>query len=206
MLRASVRCQFKCIRCEGVRGRSAAGPPSLSSTLLRYYTASIVHILHIYTYYILYIYIYLHIYMDVPLFIWSGRNRSKKNWKIYIYTHTVSQYKSIYIYLCIYIWKEHVYLVLQGFCVFWCHLFLALTYGSLFSLDLFQYPLLLSHLRSKRDYPRGCGRGRCAGSRREIHLWPYPGWKTAKVPFPCRRIWRPSQMSPNWIPTRAFSV
>lgn len=52
---------------KGGRGRSAAGPPSLSSTLLRYYTASIVHILRIYIHIIFYIYLY--IYMDVLLSI-----------------------------------------------------------------------------------------------------------------------------------------
>lgn len=43
---------------KGGRGRSAAGPTSLSSTLLRYYTASIVHILRIYIYILYSIYIY----------------------------------------------------------------------------------------------------------------------------------------------------
>lgn len=87
MLRASVRCQFKCIRCEGVRGRSAAGPPSLSSTLLRYYTASIVHILHIHI--IFYIYISIHIHGRTTVYMRSGRNESeKKNIRnIYIYIH-----------------------------------------------------------------------------------------------------------------------
>lgn len=88
---------------------------------------------------------------------------------IYIYILTIN-YNAIYIYLYI----LHIYIIThitwyQVLAFFWCHLFLALTYGSLFSLDLFQYPLLLSHLRSKRAFPRGCGRGRCAGSRRVIH-------------------------------------
>lgn len=109
MLSASVRCQFKCIRCEGVRGRSAAGPPSLSSTLLRYYTASIVHILHIYTY-ILYIYLYTYTWTYHCLYEADGTEAQKKKKKLkkytYIYTHTY--HYRVYIYLCIYIKRTHI--------------------------------------------------------------------------------------------------
>jgi len=164
---------------QGVRA-SGAGPRRGHplSPLHCYVTIlPLLYIFYIYIHIIFYIYISIHIHGRTTVYMkqkQQKRNKKMKNIYIYIYTHTVTVniYIYIFIYLCIYIYihkKVHIYLVLQGSCVFWCHLFLALTYGSLFSLDLFQYPLLLSHLRSKRDYPRGCGRGRCAGSRRETH-------------------------------------
>lgn len=107
MLRASVRCQFKCIRCEGVRGRSAAGPPSLSSTLLRYYTASIVHILHIYTYYILYIYIYIYTWTYHCLY--EAEGTEAKRTEKYIYIHIPSHSINLYIYICAYIYEKNTY-------------------------------------------------------------------------------------------------
>lgn len=92
MLRASVRCQFKCIRCEGVRGRSAAGPPSLSSTLLRYYTASIVHIFYIYIHIIFYIYISTYTWTYHCLYEAEGTEakRTEKKKNIYIYTYRLT--------------------------------------------------------------------------------------------------------------------
>jgi len=104
MLRASVRCQFKCIRCEGVRGRSAAGPPSLSSTLLRYYTASIVHILHIYTYYILYIYISTYTWTYHCLY--EAEGTEAKRTEKYIYIRIPSHSINLYIYIFMHIYMK----------------------------------------------------------------------------------------------------
>lgn len=133
MLRASVRCQTMCTRCEGVRGRSAAGPPSLSSTLLRYYTASIVHILHIYTYYILYIYLYIYTWTYYCLYDAEAERKQKERNKkiyIYIYIHHTYIYTStetvyIYIYISAYIYeKEHIYLVYKVLAFFGAIFFL----------------------------------------------------------------------------------
>lgn len=107
MLRASVRCQFKCIRCEGVRGRSAAGPPSLSSTLLRYY-ASIVHIFYIYIHIIFYIYISTYTWTYHCLYEAEG-TEAKRTEKIYIYTHIPFHSINLYIYIYAYIYEKNTY-------------------------------------------------------------------------------------------------
>lgn len=156
----SVRCQVKCTRCFRAAGAGPRRGHPLSPLHCYVTILPLLYIfyVYIYTYYILYIYLY--IYMDVLLSIYIIYINIPllyiKREHIYIYTYIYNDYTCTW-------YKKKV------LAFFWCHLFLALTYGSLFSLDLFQYPLLLSHLRSKRDYPRGCGRGRCAGSRRVIH-------------------------------------
>lgn len=144
-----------CIRCLRAAGAGPRRGHPLSPLHCYVTILPLLYIFYVYIYILYSIYIYTYTWTYYCLY------------NIYTYRYYMNR---IYIFIHIYIYiKTHVPGTKRFLRFFLCHLFLALTYGSLFSLDLFQYPLLLSHLRSKRDYPRGCGRGRCAGSRRVIH-------------------------------------